>query len=90
MLLDIRMPIMSGLEVMAEVAASPPPYPIVRQLVLPSALNAHRDALAMYPSPLCCDAPCCDVEVMIAAACAAPPQVAMTGHVDIEAREQFR
>ena len=29
MLLDIRMPIMSGLEVMAEVAASPPPYPIV-------------------------------------------------------------
>ena len=29
MLLDIRMPIMSGLEVMGEVTASPPPYPIV-------------------------------------------------------------
>ena len=44
MLLDIRMPLRSGVEVVEGCAGSPPPYPIV----------------------------------------------AMTGHVDIEARDQFR
>lgn len=51
MLLDIRMPIMSGLDVMAEVAASPPPYPIVWRSSDCPLPHTHRGVLVMYTLP---------------------------------------
>jgi hypothetical protein len=116
MLLDIRMPGRTGLDVVRE--AGPLPFPIVRAcvIVLPRALlrctsrcvrrellhlNAV-DSVSRSPceTPWMCPAWLCARASMVhlfvlrvhlaAAVCVSLRQVAMTGHVDQEARDEFR